>query len=116
MAQYEYGILELIDVYSLYLVVYSSQSVITPKGHTQAVTCVRWGGKGLIFSAGRDRLVNVFNDKGQLVRSLKGHAHWVNTMSLSTEFCLRTGAYDHNFEEPSSTEQGIIFLVLYLNN
>jgi hypothetical protein len=28
------------------------------------------------------------------VRSLEGHGHWVNTMALSTDFVLRTGAHD----------------------
>jgi len=26
---------------------------------------------------------------------LSAHAHWVNTMSLSTDFVLRTGSFDH---------------------
>ncbi|KAH3758937.1 notchless protein [Pelomyxa schiedti] len=79
--------------------------VLSLSGHTQAVMCVKWGGKGLIYTGSRDRLVKVFNSQGQLVRTLKGHAHWVNTMALSTDFCLRTGAYDHNFTEPESLAQ-----------
>ena len=31
-------------------------------------------------------------------RSLKGHGHWVNTMALSTDYALRTGAFDHTGE------------------
>jgi ribosome assembly protein 4 len=30
-----------------------------------------------------------------LINTLDGHAHWVNHLSLSTEFVLRTGPYDH---------------------
>ncbi len=29
---------------------------------------------------------------GKLVRTFKGHAHWVNTLALSSEHALRTGA------------------------
>ena len=41
---------------------------------------------------------------GHLVRSLKGHGHWVNTLALSTEQVLRTGAFDHTGASPSTTE------------
>ena len=26
---------------------------------------------------------------------LKGHAHWVNTLALSTDYVLQTGPFDH---------------------
>ena len=29
-----------------------------------------------------------------LCRTLQGHGHWVNTMTLSTDYVLRTAAYD----------------------
>ena len=32
---------------------------------------------------------------GHLVRTLKGHGHWVNTLAMSTECVLRTGAFNH---------------------
>ena len=35
------------------------------------------------------------------MRSLKGHGHWVNTLALSAEFALRTGAFDHTGAAPS---------------
>ncbi|EFN51765.1 hypothetical protein CHLNCDRAFT_56362 [Chlorella variabilis] len=70
--------------------------LITMSNHTQAVTQVKWGGDGLIYSAARDCSINVWAAAdGRLVRSLKGHGHWVNTMSLSTDYALRTGAFDH---------------------
>lgn len=31
-----------------------------------------------------------------LCRTLEGHAHWVNILSLSTEYVLRIGAFDPN--------------------
>ena len=32
--------------------------------------------------------------QGVLCRTLEGHGHWVNTMALSTDYALRTGAFD----------------------
>ena len=29
-----------------------------------------------------------------LCRTLQGHGHWVNTMALSTDYVMRTGAFD----------------------
>jgi len=69
--------------------------------HTAAVTAVKWGGDGLIYSAARDCSIIVWSaDDGRMVRSLKGHGHWVNTMSLSTDYALRTGAFDHTGAAP----------------
>lgn len=66
-------------------------------GHTMCVTCVKWGGEGLIFSSSEDRTIKVWNmmQNGQLVRTLQGHGHWVNTMALNTDYVLRTGPFDH---------------------
>ena len=32
--------------------------------------------------------------QGVFCRNLDGHAHWVNTLALSTDYVMRTGAYD----------------------
>lgn len=29
-----------------------------------------------------------------MCRTLQGHAHWVNTLALSTDYVLRTGAFE----------------------
>ena len=64
--------------------------------HTAPVTCVKWGGEGLIYTASRDKSIKVWCGKtGKLVRSLDGHAHWVNHLALSTEWVLRTGPFGH---------------------
>lgn len=34
----------------------------------------------------------------------KGHGHWVNTLALSSEYVLRTGAFDHNGKAPADVE------------
>lgn len=67
----------------------------TLSGHTQSVTCVKWGGEGLIYSASQDRTIKVWKaDDGILCRTLQGHGHWVNTMALNTDYAMRTGAFD----------------------
>ncbi|XP_074976961.1 notchless protein homolog 1 isoform X1 [Caretta caretta] len=64
-------------------------------GHTQSVTCVKWGGDGLLFSSSQDRTIKVWRGQdGILCRTLQGHGHWVNTMALSTDYVLRTGAFE----------------------
>ncbi|XP_069767607.1 notchless protein homolog 1 isoform X1 [Narcine bancroftii] len=63
-------------------------------GHTQSVTCVKWGGDGLLYSSSQDRTIKVWRaEDGVMCRTLQGHAHWVNTMALSTDYVLRTGAF-----------------------
>ncbi|XP_068302689.1 notchless protein homolog [Pyrus communis] len=43
--------------------------------------------------------------QGKLIRELKGHGHWVNSLTLSTEYVLRTGAFDHTCKQYSSPEE-----------
>lgn len=92
--------------------------LICLSGHQQGVSCIRWGGTGLIYSASQvrhawlslsdriwvpsltsssfqDRTVKVWrSEDGALCRTLQGHAHWVNTLALSTDYVLRTGAFE----------------------
>ena len=63
--------------------------------HSKSVTCVKWGGEGLIYTASQDRDIHVWRaEDGTLCRSLKGHAHWVNSISLNTDYVIRTGPYN----------------------
>lgn len=72
------------------------------------VTCVRWGGEGLVYSGSRDCCINVWSAaEGKLVRTLKGHAHWVNTLALSTEAVLRAGAHDHTGKCPADPQEAM---------
>ena len=65
--------------------------------HTDAVTCLKWSGRGILFSGSRDRTIRMWDtNTGTMIKVLEGHAHWINTMSLSSEQVLRTGAFDHN--------------------
>eukprot|EP00002_Diphylleia_rotans_P037246 TRINITY_DN82_c0_g1_i1.p1 TRINITY_DN82_c0_g1~~TRINITY_DN82_c0_g1_i1.p1 ORF type:complete len:504 (-),score=89.12 TRINITY_DN82_c0_g1_i1:1349-2860(-) len=80
--------------------------LLTLASHTLSVTCVRWGGEGLIYTGSQDRSIKVWAaENGKLVRSLEGHAHWVNTLALSTDYVLRTGAYSNGRREFESAEE-----------
>ncbi|KAK7087631.1 hypothetical protein V1264_021656 [Littorina saxatilis] len=62
--------------------------------HSDTVQCVKWGGADLLYTASSDRTVKVWRSDGVLCRSLEGHAHWVNTLAINTDYVMRTGAYD----------------------
>ncbi|XP_076245673.1 notchless protein homolog 1 isoform X1 [Calliopsis andreniformis] len=71
-----------------------AQTVRILSGHTKSVTCVKWGGNGLIYSASQDRTIKVWRaEDGILCRTLEGHAHWVNTLALNVDYVLRTGPF-----------------------
>ncbi|KAJ1811906.1 ribosome assembly [Coemansia sp. RSA 2598] len=78
--------------------------IFTLAGHTAAVTCVKWGGDGRIYSSSQDKTIKIWNADGSLYKTLTGHAHWVNTLAFSTDYVLRTGAYDHTSEQPKNEE------------
>eukprot|EP00775_Hariotina_reticulata_P006560 gene6560-6788_t len=86
----------------------SRRCLFSMSSHTMVVTCVRWGGEGLIYSSSRDCSINVWDaTEGKLVRTLKGHGHWVNTLALSTEAVLRSGAFDHTGTAPADAEEAM---------
>lgn len=63
-------------------------------GHTGSVTSVKWGGNGLIFSSSKDRTVKAWKaSDGTLCKTFSGHAHWVNSLALNTDYVLRTGPF-----------------------
>ncbi|KAH9888295.1 YVTN repeat-like/Quino protein amine dehydrogenase [Xylariomycetidae sp. FL2044] len=74
-------------------------------GHKGSVTSVKWGGTDLVYSASQDKTVKVWNPDGTLRHTLDSHKHWVNHISLSTDFVLRTGFYDHTKKVPASMEE-----------
>lgn len=70
------------------------QCVKVLAGHTAAVTAVRWGGAGLIYTSSKDRTIKMWrSDDGVLCRTMTGHAHWVNNLTLNTDYILRTGPF-----------------------
>ncbi|PJF16585.1 Rsa4p [Paramicrosporidium saccamoebae] len=84
--------------------VFRKTCTMTLSQHTDAVTCVKWGGDGTIYSASRDRTIRMWHSDGRLKGQLLGHAHWINTLALSTDHVLRTGAFDHNGEISSPSD------------
>lgn len=53
-----------------------------------------WGSRTVWLCPPRPSLSGWFCFQGVLCRTLQGHAHWVNTMALSTDYVLRTGAFE----------------------
>ena len=39
------------------------------------------------------------------MHTLTGHGHWINTMSLNTDYVLRTGAFDHTCKTITDLEE-----------
>lgn len=77
----------------------TKQCLISLSGHTDSIEAMKWGGEGFIYTGSRDRTIKVWTAKegdvlGKLVRSLKGHAHRVNTLALSSDYVCRTGPFD----------------------
>lgn len=71
-----------------------TQCIRTLSSHTNAVTSVRWGGLGLLYTSSKDRTIKMWRaEDGALCRTLTGHAHWVNNLTLNTDFVLRTGPF-----------------------
>lgn len=72
----------------------TNMCIMTLAGHVSAVTAVKWGGNGLIYTSSKDRTVKVWRaEDGALCRTLSGHAHWINNLALSTDYVLRTGPF-----------------------
>jgi ribosome assembly protein 4 len=75
-------------------------TVRTLAGHTKSVTVVKWGGEGLIYSASQDRTIKVWRaSDGILCRTLEGHGHWINTLTLSTDYILRIGPFNISYKD-----------------
>lgn len=72
---------------------------------------MKWGGsggpKGVLYTASKDRTVRIWDaEQGRPLHTLKEHAHWVTTLTLNTDFVLRTGPYDHTGKKPTSDKEG----------
>lgn len=53
-----------------------------------------WSGANEIISCSEDQKICCFDPKGTMLRELKRHSHWVNSMSLSTEHVLKRGCFE----------------------
>lgn len=84
----------------------SRRCIISLTGHTLSVTCVKWSGDGFIYTSSEDCTIKVWETtQGNLLHNLKEHGHWVNSLALSTEYTLRTGAFDHTSKAYSSAQE-----------
>eukprot|EP00834_Sanchytrium_tribonematis_P004848 NODE_261_length_11439_cov_1.285538.p2 type:complete len:455 gc:universal NODE_261_length_11439_cov_1.285538:2774-1410(-) len=94
------------------------QCLFNLNGHTQSVTVVKWGLNG-IYTASRDKSIRLFSDSGKPIRVFKGHAHWVNSLSLSTDFILKTGPFSHEmqiFETPEAMQESCKLKVSHIKS
>lgn len=87
----------------------SCQAEATLYTHTDSVECVKWGGRGLLYTASRDRTIKVWGadeESGhfKLVRTLSGHAHRINSLALNTDYVLRTGPFQLGSPQPTLDE------------
>ena len=78
---------------------------IVLSGHKDNVSCVRWGGTGLIYTSSHDKTIKIWDaSKGTLTQTLSKHGHWVNHLALSTDHVLRNAFYDHTGDVPPTQE------------
>ncbi|KAI7725242.1 hypothetical protein M8C21_014638 [Ambrosia artemisiifolia] len=82
--------------------------LFTCTGHKNWVLCIAWSpdGKHLVSGSksGELQCWNPLTGKPS-GNPLIGHGHWVNSLALSTEYVLRTGAFDHTRKQYSSPEE-----------
>lgn len=58
---------------------------------SEGVTCLKWGCDKTIYSGSNDRTIKGWcSKKGECLFILSGHSHRINTMSLSTDYFIRT--------------------------
>lgn len=77
---------------------------MTLSGHSNAVSCVKWSGSNILYSASHDKTIRAWdiNAGGKTIQVLKSHAHWVNHLSISTDYVLRKGGFDHTSSRNST--------------
>lgn len=76
----------------------------TMSGHTNAVSCVKWSGSNILYSASHDKTIRAWDMAagGKCIQILKSHAHWVNHLSISTDYVLRKGGFSHTSSRTSA--------------
>lgn len=53
----------------------------------------------MIYTASEDTTIGVWNKSGKRARELKGHAHWVNSIALHTDFTVRMACFSEENQE-----------------
>lgn len=72
----------------------NSACLLNVHAHENSITKSIWSGNDYIYTCSQDKLIKIWASNGDCVNVLKGHAHWINTMSINTEHILKTGCYD----------------------
>lgn len=77
---------------------------MTLSGHSNAVSCVKWSGSNILYSASHDKTIRAWDIDagGKTIQILKSHAHWVNHLSISTDYVLRKGGFDYKSSRSST--------------
>ncbi|KAK7681023.1 ribosome assembly [Cerrena zonata] len=83
--------------------------LLTMSGHTNAVSCVKWSGSNILYSGSHDKTIKAWDisANGKCIQTLKSHAHWVNHLSISTDYAMRKGGfnYESTFKTPKNQPQ-----------
>lgn len=75
------------------------QCVLSIQAHDSSITKAIWSGANFIYTCSQDKLIKVWDENGHCMKILKGHAHWINTITINNEFILRTGCFDNEDKE-----------------
>lgn len=60
-------------------------------GHKSCITKILWGGDNRLYSASEDKTIKVWDaDSGAMIADINGHSHWVNSLSLNTDYIIRS--------------------------
>ena len=73
----------------------TQQTILNIGCHNEAISKVIWSGENVIYTCSRDKNLKSWKENGELIEVYSGHGHWINTMSINTEFIIRTGFYDY---------------------
>merc|ERR1712113_1136677 len=75
---------------------YTQRVLFHMNAHRKTVRDLKWGGHGWIYSGSADQTIKVWSAKdGKLLYDIESHTHWINSLTLSTDYILRTGHFNH---------------------
>ena len=60
--------------------------LISLSGHLQSVTCMQWGGEGLIYSGSQDRTIKVWRDDDVCIKITTTFYYFDSSVKLSNSF------------------------------
>ena len=82
------------DMTAWWAVQVTLQCLFSMSSHTLAVSCVRWGGDGLLYSASKDTTINVWDAQVSWMHSSSGLKDSCQWQTNGTERLVRqTDAY-----------------------